>query len=82
MDATTPTQRYEPQALYAQPDITARGNFSRSHLYNLVKRGQFPQPVIRCGARFTRWSAPECDAWFADPQGWIDARSATECVGV
>ena len=62
-------------ALYAQPDILSRGKFSKSHLYNLMARGQFPQPSLRCGPRFTRWSASEVDAWLADPQGWIERYS-------
>ncbi len=64
-----------PKALYAQPDILARGNFSKSHLYNLMARGQFPQPSLRCGPRFTRWSAADVDGWLADPQGWITAHA-------
>ena len=43
-------------SLYAQPDILSRGRFSKSHLYNLMARGHFPQPVLRMGPRFTRWS--------------------------
>lgn len=63
------------KALYAQPDILSRGKFSKSHLYNLMARGQFPQPSLRCGPRFTRWSANEVDDWLADPQGWIERHS-------
>ena len=73
MDSLTPTPL--ACALYALPDITARGRFSKSHLYNLMERGQFPQPCLRCGPRFTRWSASEVDAWLADPQGWMVANS-------
>jgi predicted DNA-binding transcriptional regulator AlpA len=72
MDVTT------PKALYAQPDILTRGKFSKSHLYNLMARGQFPQPALRCGPRFTRWSAADVDAWLSDPQGWITAHAETE----
>lgn len=63
---------YRKDAFYALPDITSRGRFSRSHLYNLLARGQFPQPKLRL-TRFTRWSAAEVDAWMADPQGWMAA---------
>lgn len=72
MDVTT------PKALYAQPDILTRGKFSKSHLYNLMARGQFPQPALRCGPRFTRWSAADVDAWLSDPQGWITAHAEIE----
>jgi predicted DNA-binding transcriptional regulator AlpA len=69
MDVTT------PKALYAQPDILTRGKFSKSHLYNLMARGQFPQPALRCGPRFTRWSAADVDEWLSNPQGWITAHA-------
>ena len=52
-------------------DITARGRFSKTHLYNLLARGQFPAPAVRDGPRFTRWRASDVDAWFADPAGWM-----------
>jgi len=68
-----------PESLYAQRDILLRGKFSKSHLYNLMARGHFPQPLLRCGPRFTRWSAAEVNRWLADPQGWIKA--STEAKG-
>lgn len=52
-------------------DITTRGNFSKTYLYNLLAQGHFPQPAIRNGPRFTRWRAADVDAWFDDPAGWI-----------
>lgn len=63
------------QALYSQPEITARGSFSKSHLYAMVARGHFPCPALRCGPRFTRWAASDVEAWFADPAGWIAAHA-------
>lgn len=73
---TTPTTLSAPhRALYAQSEITALGKFSKSHLYNLIARGQFPQPALRCGPRFTRWAAVDVDAWMADPAGWITAHA-------
>ncbi|MEN9780738.1 MAG: hypothetical protein RL014_1886 [Pseudomonadota bacterium] len=62
-------------ALYTQRDVIARCNFSKSHLYNLIARCQFPQPALRCGPRFTRWSASEVNAWLLDPAGWIRQHS-------
>lgn len=71
------TESLQPQtrnALFALPDILARGKLSKSHVYNLMARGQFPQPVLRMGPRFTRWGV-EVDAWFADPAAWIAAHA-------
>lgn len=62
-----------PPAFCDLPDILIRGKFSKSHLYNLMARGHFPQPVLRMGPRFTRWSAEQCDQWFTSPIDWINA---------
>ena len=75
METTTDTPATSARALYAQPDILSRGRLSKSHLYNLMARGQFPKPCFVSGPRFTRWSASEVDAWMADPAGWIAAHA-------
>ena len=59
--------------LYRERDITARGKFSKSHLYQMVARGEFPRQVITT-KRFARWGA-DVDDWFADPAAWIKANS-------
>jgi predicted DNA-binding transcriptional regulator AlpA len=73
--ATDKTQQPARAALYALPDILARGSFSKSHMYNLVARGHFPQPCLRMGPRFTRWSSTEVDAFFDAPAAWIAANA-------
>lgn len=75
METTTTTKPAQAGALYALPDNLARGKFSKSHLYNLMARGQFPKPCLVLGPRFTRWSAAECDQWFDDPAAWIAAHA-------
>lgn len=75
MDTSTESpQPHTHNALYALPDILARGKFSKSHVYNLMARGQFPQPVLRMGPRFTRWGM-DVDNWFADPAAWIASQA-------
>ena len=69
------TEAQTRSALYALPDILARGKFSKSHVYNMMARGHFPQPVLRMGPRFTRWSTADIDAWFAEPAAWIATNS-------
>ena len=64
--------------LYALPDILARGKFSKSHLYNLMARGQFPKPALVLGPRFTRWSAEQCDRWFEDPASYVAAHAEVQ----
>lgn len=77
MDAKTEaghvTAQPQISSLIALPDILSRGKFSKSHLYNLMERGHFPQPCLRMGPRFTRWSASDVDTWFVDPAAWIAA---------
>ena len=63
------------RAFDALPDILSRGKFSKSHVYNMMARGQFPQPALRMGPRFTRWSSDDVDAWFSDPAAWIAAHA-------
>ena len=73
--ATDKTQPAARAALYALPDILARGSFSKSHTYNLISRGHFPQPCLRMGPRFTRWATADVDLWFQDPAAWIAANA-------
>lgn len=72
MDPSSTSSR-QTSGLYALPDLTAMGRMSKSHLYNLIARGHFPPPILRCGPRFTRWSSQQCDEWFSDPAAWIVA---------
>jgi predicted DNA-binding transcriptional regulator AlpA len=65
--------------LYRERDITARGKFSKSHLYNMIARGEFPRQVIN-ERRFARWGS-EVDLWFADPLAWRRTHSSTETKG-
>jgi predicted DNA-binding transcriptional regulator AlpA len=77
MDSTKAKHSEDAQALYSQSDLLIKGRFSKSHLYNLQARGHFPRPVLVLGSRFTRWSATECDQWFSDPAGWIEAHKGS-----
>lgn len=63
--------------LYTQADVSTRCRLSRSHLYNLMDRGQFPRPAVRLGPKFTRWAAIDVDDWVRDPQGWIERHAQT-----
>lgn len=45
-------------------DVVARTALSRSHIYNLIGRDQFPAPR-RLGTRCSRWIESEVDAWIA-----------------
>ncbi len=45
-------------------DVIARTALSRSHIYNLIGRNEFPAPR-KLGARCSRWIESEVDAWMA-----------------
>jgi predicted DNA-binding transcriptional regulator AlpA len=64
-------------SLYSTSDILDRGNISRAHLYKLISKGQFPKPIVRVGNKFTRWSSQQVDAWFQDPQDWIEQHASS-----
>lgn len=74
---TTQVTNYQvqPPALVALPDILSRGKFSKSHVYNMMARGQFPRPCLVIGPRFTRWDACAINDWFTDPAGWVAAHA-------
>ena len=46
------------------PAVEAAAGFKKSKIYELVKEGQFPQPV-RLGAKSVGWLADEVQAWIA-----------------
>lgn len=43
-------------------DVTARTALSRSYIYRLIKRGEFPEPR-KLGAKCSRWVESEVTAW-------------------
>jgi len=44
------------------PAVECAVGFKKSKLYDLIKEGQFPQPV-RLGAKSVGWLADEVQAW-------------------
>jgi predicted DNA-binding transcriptional regulator AlpA len=67
-------------ALYSASDIYSLG-LKKTHFHSLVSQGKFPQPAVRIGPRFTRWTAADVDAWFADPAGWMERAKTAEVEG-
>jgi predicted DNA-binding transcriptional regulator AlpA len=76
MNQSIDTQTNYCNSFYITSDILHRGNISRAHLYKLISKGQFPKPIVRVGNKFTRWSSQQVDAWFQDPQGWIEKNAS------
>ena len=42
--------------------VEAKCGFKRSHIYNLIKLGDFPTP-IKIGARAVAWDVAEVEQW-------------------
>ncbi len=55
------------------PEVRQAVGLSRSHLYSLVSRGEFPKPVP-IGVRARAWDADEIEQWIRDR---ITARDKT-----
>lgn len=54
----------QPERFLRINDVVARTALSRSHIYALVGREEFPAPR-RLGAKCSRWIESEIDAWIA-----------------
>lgn len=50
------------QSLLRLPAVVQRTGYSRSTLYALIQKGDFPAP-ISLGARAVAWPSEEIDAW-------------------
>lgn len=46
-------------------EVEQKTGFKRSHIYNLMKAGQFPQ-CRRIGTRAVGWDSLEIDQWVQD----------------
>jgi prophage regulatory protein len=62
----------ENVTLLRLPNVLERTGLSRSKVYELIGRHQFPKPV-RLGARFTAWVSSEIDAWVCERVAQRDA---------
>lgn len=52
----------QPQQLLRIADVMARTALSRSYIYALIGRGEFPAQRS-LGYKCSRWDAEEVDAW-------------------
>lgn len=54
----------QPERFLRINDVVARTALSRSHIYALIGREQFPAPR-KLGAKCSRWIESEVDAWIS-----------------
>lgn len=53
-----------PRVLRRNAVLRYCGNISRSHLYRLLTRGEFPSP-IKLGPQMVGWLVEDLDRWLA-----------------
>ncbi|EPK6321420.1 AlpA family transcriptional regulator, partial [Pseudomonas aeruginosa] len=46
-------------------EVEAKSGFKRAHIYNLMKKREFPQ-ALRLGVRAVGWDSIEIDQWIAE----------------
>ena len=46
-------------------EVEAKSGFKRAHIYNLMKKRQFPQ-ALRLGVRAVGWDSSEIDQWMGE----------------
>jgi prophage regulatory protein len=46
-------------------EVEAKSGFKRAHIYNLMKKGEFPQ-ALRLGVRAVGWDSVEVDLWISE----------------
>ena len=61
MSQTSVLQPNERRILRLE-EVEAKSGFKRAHIYNLMKKRQFPQ-ALRLGVRAVGWDYIEIDQW-------------------
>lgn len=64
MSQTSVLQPNERRILRLE-EVEAKSGFKRAHIYNLMKKRQFPQ-ALRLGVRAVGWDSIEIDQWIDD----------------
>lgn len=65
MQPTSPTPLAADRYIMRRDEVEQKTGFKRSHIYNLMKAGQFPQ-CRRIGTRAVGWDSLEIEQWVQD----------------
>jgi prophage regulatory protein len=65
MQATIATPVPSDRHIMRRDEVEQKTGFKRSHIYNLMKAGQFPQ-CRRIGTRAVGWDSLEIEQWVQD----------------
>ena len=58
----TPVLQPNERRILRLEEVEAKSGFKRAHIYNLMKKRQFPQ-ALRLGVRAVCWDSIEIDQW-------------------
>ena len=58
----TPVLQPNERRILRLEEVEAKSGFKRAHIYNLMKKRQFPQ-ALRLGVRAVGWDSIEIDPW-------------------
>ena len=58
----TPVLQPNERRILRLEEVEAKSGFKRAHIYNLMKKRQFPQ-ALRLGVRAVGWDSIEIDQW-------------------
>ena len=61
----TPVLQPNERRILRLEEVEAKSGFKRAHIYNLMKKRQFPQ-ALRLGVRAVGWDSAEVEQWIAD----------------
>lgn len=61
----TPVLPQGERRILRRDEVEAKTGFKRAHIYNLMKKGQFPR-ALRLGVRAVGWDSVEIDQWIAE----------------
>ena len=61
----TPALPASERRILRLDEVEAKSGFKRAHIYNLMRKGQFPK-ALRLGVRAVGWDSFEIDQWIAE----------------
>lgn len=61
----TPALLPGERRILRREEVEAKTGFKRAHIYNLMKKGEFPK-ALRLGIRAVGWDSTEVDEWIAE----------------
>lgn len=65
-----PTTTHQPRRIMRLPQVQDATGFGRAWIYELMKRGEFPQ-ARKIGLRAVGWDSTEVEAWIAKQLGEV-----------